>query len=445
MADSRYPREVFGLVRQKTFSIEAAFSKAKDDIFLKVFDGHFSRFIFAVVAEGKGATGNFPVSEFSGLKRRSEYAYKKQLSLMNDGEKGKKEHNSAAYTVRFRAGKLKGKTPVDVILENGKEAKEILNEQYKFLKQNVKKYPANQEIMDAISEAAKIPKEDLENAESTQIEPFTLFKMPIRPLQRRKRPDGLAFVYEYSVEWDFNMPETPVHVHMRNFYAPVVKTEKGLLNVQAKKMDKSSEVNNTFDITADEWMEAIDSMEMAITSFHQMNFPEMFKKAEDASRNVRASVSQKERTEERSESREVQRTAKESTENKTAPKATANPSVNKTVQSDKAEPARANQAKKTSEQTGEKEPKAQENVQKVKVICESFRASSYKEDKNCLIVTAFTEDNREVKVRFGQNYYNNLDPITQTSIRNAVMNGKKFTIRGAYAKNNTMFCFGGVA
>lgn len=71
--------------------------------------------------------------------------------------KKKDEKISPAYTVRFRAGMLAGKTPAELLLENPANRQALIN-QFNFLStQNNPKYAAmNKSQMEAISEAIKL-------------------------------------------------------------------------------------------------------------------------------------------------------------------------------------------------------------------------------------------------------------------------------------------------
>ena len=62
-----------------------------------------------------------------------------------------------AYTVRFTSGDMKGMTPAEVLFQNPENSAK-LNEQFKFLKKNLKKYPKNQQQIDAILDASELVK-----------------------------------------------------------------------------------------------------------------------------------------------------------------------------------------------------------------------------------------------------------------------------------------------
>lgn len=78
----------------------------------------------------------------------------------------------------------------------------------------------------------------------------TVYSSGMRPLIRRKHGDKY-FVYEISIRWD-GASEKPVEIDIRNYYAPVARTEKGLLNVKAK--EREGEIRNVISLTLEEWL-----------------------------------------------------------------------------------------------------------------------------------------------------------------------------------------------
>ncbi len=278
-----YPFDIISYVRNKTFSVEARFTKETTEHPLKVFDDAFSRFIFTVIQDGKAATSNIPLDILAECKEISTYAYTKTLDAKLNAPAGN-ENASIAFTERFRTGDLKGKSPVDVILENGDKAGDILNKQYTWLREKLAQYPANKTLMDAITEAAKLSAEDIENAKKSRevtAPPITLLDIGVRPLVRKTREDGKSFCYECSVTWNPAM-KMPVVVRISNYYAPVETKENGMLNVKISQKDKATEVQGEFAMTASEWFNVLDNMKVTRDGFRTMNFAEAFRIAEKA-------------------------------------------------------------------------------------------------------------------------------------------------------------------
>ncbi len=275
----KYPYDIVSYVRNKTFSIEAHMQQEKDESPLKVF-GQFSRFVFAVISDGKAATCNIHTDEVAALQRITDYAYNKQLEA-KAAPAAEETNVSPAFTKRFMTGTLKGKTPVEVLAEYGDKGKEMLNNQYKFLKENLAKFPKNQELIDAIIEAGKVDPSEIEKAQAGTNAPLTVLEIGCRPLVRKTREDGKSFCYECKVTWDFTK-NYPVSIQIKNYYAPVRKNENGMLNVMLREKDTKTEISNEFSMTAKEWINAVDSMKRIMDSFYLLNLKSALNMAERA-------------------------------------------------------------------------------------------------------------------------------------------------------------------
>lgn len=291
----QYPFEIASLVRKnKTFAVEARFSQEKEDHFLKVHN-HFSRFVFTVIVDGKAAIANIPLNILEGLKIKSEEILRQSVA---EEAKPVSTAVSPAYTFRFAGGTLKGKTPVEILLENKddsaedpfKKGKEILNKQYLWLKESAEKNPkfadANKKGMAAISEASKIPVEDLSamNASSASgIGHISLIDIKTRPLMNRDPVNGKNFVYEINVSYTGGK-DYPINVTVDNYYAPVKKLESGLLNVMVGEKDNDTAMTKSFDMTLEEWLHVVRMMDEADRGYYFAHAASAFKLAEDADR-----------------------------------------------------------------------------------------------------------------------------------------------------------------
>lgn len=290
------PKQIGATVRKKTFTIKNELSVSSCDdgsreYPLEFYSG-FSRFPIAIINEDKKVvTGNVKVTDMSDIIVRSKFAYEKdmQMSISVNNNQDK----SLAYTVLMTSGKLKGKTPAQVLAENPEENKQLLNQQYKWLKDNIDKNPnyraANQKQMDAIVEASKLFNEGKLSSSAAINNRFAIYEPGMRPLTRKTNPDGTCFVYEVSIYWIFGS-KYPVEVNIRNFYAPVTRNEKGLLNVQAKK--KVNEIFSTMNLSAAEWQHHIHMIETNMRTFEDLHAQELYSKAEKASQKNRQNYTQ---------------------------------------------------------------------------------------------------------------------------------------------------------
>lgn len=175
------------------------------------------------------------------------------------------------------------------MLENPEVNKKMLENQVNWLKQNLAQYPKNQLQIDAINQALDLFNRGLLNkdaanaaAETVQVsneDKDIVWKTGFRPLIRRKLDNGKSFVYEIKIYWHEDLPK-PVEIEIRNYYAPVIQTEQGLLNVVAK--EREQEVKNSFSLTVDEWFWMQHIIESQISTFESIHAARMYKTANDA-------------------------------------------------------------------------------------------------------------------------------------------------------------------
>lgn len=280
----KYPYDIVSIVRKKTFSVEAHFTRALDESPLKMFEEPFSRFVFTVIENGKAATANIPVSCTEKLYMDTQALY---TASLNNRASSISSGTSPAYTTRFVTGRNHGKTPIQVLMEDPEHGRDTLNSEYTWLKENLSKYPGNQKLMDAIKDAASIDIDSLKDNKSLTASMSTeILSIGQRPLVRKKRPDGMCFVYEASVQIDPSR-DYPVTVAISNYYAPVIKTDKGLYNVQSSKMDKSSLTKNTMALSMEEWINTVSIMRDSKQAYYFSNFKLALNLADEASKKAR--------------------------------------------------------------------------------------------------------------------------------------------------------------
>lgn len=328
MSNLKNPKECFCLRQQQTFFVlnELTMPTCEDGSEPLMFHHEtFSRFKFVIINQDKkAATANVPVSEFPGI--FEEVKNKNLLKKMNSSENkmfgmvnsigkmtqklvgkliGQPQHqapakldaNSPAFTLAISSGTLKGKTPVAALMENAEMNKPFLERQVSWLKQNLAKYPRNQQQIDAITQALDyynkglLTKSSVDSAASSAVQASTdanvVYKTGFRPLIRRKNKNGKCFVYEIRILWHEDLPK-PVEIEIRNYYAPVVQDEKGLLNVMAK--EREDDIRNHFSMTIDEWFWMQHMIESQISTFENIQAARMYKTASDAERINRANA-----------------------------------------------------------------------------------------------------------------------------------------------------------
>ncbi len=278
----RYPYEIAGFVRKsKAFAVDAKFTKNTEEKPLQVFDDTFSRYVFTIIQDSDAITCNVPIEQLAYMDASTNIALGKQLTAKAEPT----TNNSPAYTERFVAGSLKGKSPAEVLAENGEAGKKILNEQYNWLKSNLEKYPANKKLMEAIVDASKLNMEELTKQVSS-IPAITIMDIDCTPLTRKTRQDGKCFCYEGNVTWT-PMQKYPVCVTIKNYYAPVKKNEDGTLNVSLKEKDTKTEKVYSFNLSAQEWLHVIAQMKQTRDCFVMINFSKAYNIAEEEGKKIR--------------------------------------------------------------------------------------------------------------------------------------------------------------
>lgn len=279
----RNPMEFTYKVTNQTFALENHFSVAKienGEFPLAIYDERFSRLTGVVISDGVNATFNIRKNDIPAIIAKSIYAFNKSMDVLintsDEVSSSDNATNSIAYTVKFTSGKLKGKSPAEVLLEDPNN-KELLNSQYSFLKKNASKFPKNKEQMDAIVEASRLlndGKLSKENVKKAVIVP--IYAPGFRPLRSRTRDDGKSFIYDIKINWYIGT-NNPVVIEVSNFYAPVVQTEAGLLNVKAK--EKDSENKCKISLSPEAWMDVIYDIKAQMRAFEICNYSNAYSAA----------------------------------------------------------------------------------------------------------------------------------------------------------------------
>ena len=284
------PKECVCIQKNQTFFVlnELTIPECKDGSEPLTFHHDtFSRFKFVLISkEKRPATANVPVNELPAIFQKIQ-----NLSLrdMLSVQKQKSEPSkSPAYTTTINAGTLKGKTPAALLLEDAQTNKRLLINQKNWLESNLGRYPRNAAQITAIEDALRLYEAGQLNAEESKagFQAKTVYSSGMRPLIRRKHGDKY-FVYEISIRWD-GASEKPVEIDIRNYYAPVARTEKGLLNVKAK--EREGEIRNVISLTLEEWLWVEHMLESNIRTFEDLYARNHYKQAYEAEKELREAL-----------------------------------------------------------------------------------------------------------------------------------------------------------
>lgn len=198
------------------------------------------------------------------------------------------EKLSLASSVKIANGNLKGKTPLEVLSEEKGEEK--LLSQRAWLAKSVVQYPNNQGQIDAIDAALELKKLGMNQAsgsatpKSADGSRILIYEALYRPLVRKTNENGKAFVYEIVVAWNIGA-KYPVSITITNYWAPVRKDEKGLLNVVAKEAENRQKAEML--LLSKEWNNILRAVETNMRQFEAVNALEVLKDAYDADKRNR--------------------------------------------------------------------------------------------------------------------------------------------------------------
>ncbi len=292
--DNKYPRDLAMMYNGKTkaLNVEGHLYRAALHEGCSPFTNYnaFSRFKFTFIDKTNGSeyvVANIkPMDDIPDLVERTRFAnkriYESELKRTSTATAADGSRlTSPAYTVRFTNGYMKGKTPAEVLNEEGAAGREKLKNQYIFLKENLIKYKNNKTQMDAIAEAINAydagTLSKVEGGASGAA--IKILEQEMRPLVHKDQKYGKTFVYEIGV---MCYPERnyPYSVTIENYYAPVIKKEDGTLNVQKK--DAQDMVSKTFNMTSKMWNALLQAITTHMRQFEDIIARTQFSEAEKA-------------------------------------------------------------------------------------------------------------------------------------------------------------------
>ena len=151
------------------------------------------------------------------------------------------------------------KTPAAVLVDNPEQAQNLAN-QINYLRSKLQKYPDNQKQIDAIEHALSLLNQGMLNRNLVnQTNEIVIYEATLRPLKSRERHGNCWFIYDIKISWIVG-ENSPVHVRVSNYYAPVEQRNDGTYNVMAKNREKGTDTTNEMNLTVDEWLGCIDAM-----------------------------------------------------------------------------------------------------------------------------------------------------------------------------------------
>ncbi len=283
-AKIEYPEQIYKYAKtDKTLGIDAKLFASNTDAGQSPLEMHagFSRFVFTILSKSASGkyefvTANLRPDDLSLMQMETEIAVKK----LTEKSLEKKSSLSIAYTTTFVMGEFKGRTPADVLLDDGSETmKNKLLEYKKQLLANVAKYPRNQGQADAIDDAIRLLESGKLTAEGVTSQTMDIYRADIRaPHSNEKDKDGFTDVYSFSIVCDLTK-NYPFAINILNAKAKVTANSNGTItpNMSTAKDKKEFSVL----LTKSEWVKALSRMVKTTDLFEQSIFDKMLKIAKD--------------------------------------------------------------------------------------------------------------------------------------------------------------------
>jgi hypothetical protein len=294
---TKYPFQIDSIVHKsktvtRTFGMEARLFSPQEEneerepaAPLEMHEGYSVFKGTLITKEGtdrKFVTFNIPAKDVSYMHKKTSMVMAEALSnkLNSQCTESKLDDvpNAPAYTIKISSGALKGMTPAEILSESSLN-KEKLENQRKWLMDNVEKYPKNQIQIDAINEALSLYKEgkllkgESDSASSaTELPIIEIYSCPpknIKPLDEV----GRYTVYDVSVIYD-GSKGMPFTITVDNCFAPVDRSKGKNEIVMSKAVNKKK---ISMALSEDEWFTMVDTMLSHKKMFENLTYPEQLK------------------------------------------------------------------------------------------------------------------------------------------------------------------------
>ena len=275
MCKIKYPLEVMSAINKsegkiKTLSIESYLAAAADKEYrgetqdpLKFYED-FSCFHITLIEKGEKekryARANLSVRAIAKIDRRTQIAT--QMIMESEQDTSQQKTVSTAYTQQIRIGKMRGKTPAQVLLENP-DNREQLEGTAKWLKEKGSSHEGNKAQYDAIMEAIDLWEsgELSDKICERSLGQIIIHKADYRPLISTKREDGKVMAYTLQIVCN-PTDRMPYEIRVGNFWAQYNNMEM----VSGSICDKTGILIR---LTEEEWDEAVESMRRTMRIYEQ--------------------------------------------------------------------------------------------------------------------------------------------------------------------------------
>lgn len=251
-----YPEQIFGRQdAQKGFFIEDHLCAPTNEEYeknggsLQPLDLHskYSKIQISILnyANRKSAAYNIDPKEIEGIRLKTQAITN---SLIGQKKYDDDDSNRPAYTVIIRGGnsKIKGKTPAQAITDDVGNI-QLLQQQAAYLNENLAKYPANAQQIQAIQDAFVLYKSgQLKKVDTT----FSIYSNGKVPSKEKKDKEGYVKYVLTNIEYNKNMTY-PISIEISNMLVQL--DQNGIPDTTKKK----PLADYTYHLSLEDWGDAV--------------------------------------------------------------------------------------------------------------------------------------------------------------------------------------------
>ena len=257
----------------------------------------YSRHVWSIIDKTSGTkvySANVKILSDNGLRtiqKRWEAAYNFLLeaevkkALTGEGVPASESNSSSAcYTLKYRYGSYTGKTPAEVISNNGVEE---IQKQIKSLESNLGKFPSNKALIDASKEAISLYNMgELKKIENSASGIFYIFnKDNNMKYFTTEISGGRKKLYSLQIMVDI-AKDNPVGVKITNATGKIIKKENGTTQITDIQDVESSVIW----MSSTEFDELLDRVYRAMVQTEAMWRPECKKASDNSAKLARLKI-----------------------------------------------------------------------------------------------------------------------------------------------------------
>lgn len=236
----------------------------------------YSVFKLSIISGGTSATGSIKPDKIYALDEKIRFFFRKSL-VPSHNQNGAAGGSYNCQKVRFKFGYHKGKSPAEVLLENGPN---VLQQQMANLQANLQKYSFNQSLLNACQEAmALFQQGKLNSAPKQEVESIPILTQdwkadPYNPVKvDEKIAKGIKYYKGSKISIDYLVgSKYPFVVSIEVAKAPIRRGDDGTINFLVSNALPDSRKKLSHYISGDDLVNMVGEMKMQVQCFKQAFF-----------------------------------------------------------------------------------------------------------------------------------------------------------------------------